>query len=298
MHLDLNLLKCFRAVAETGSVSKAGAILNLSQPAISTQIKKLEEQLGRGLFNRHNRGLSLSEAGTELLAYARQIANTERSLVTFFQNERAEPTGVIRVGSYTTATSYLIARTVAKFLKGNPGVSVTYDYDESKSILRKIAAYELDCAILSDVPDHDLLDRTLFFKDRLVFAASPSRPEAKKQRLTPKDFASMEFLSYPHRTDLCYRRVEEHYGRHLLKARVVLESTSFDTLKQMLLHGAGCTFIPKYLVASELKAGKLVEIPIEGPALPIQFYFITRRGSNLSRATKTFQKKICTLLLS
>lgn len=293
MALDLNLLKCFAAVAETGNISKAGSTLNLSQPAISTQIKKLEEQVGQTLFNRHNRGLTLSEAGVELLAYARRIAEIERSMITFFQNESVEPSGVVRVGSYTTATSYLVSAPVTKFLRSYPNVAVNYDYDESKAILRKVGSFELDCAILSDVPQHELLDRTLFFKDRLVFAASPSRPEAKKRGLTPKELVSTEFLSYPHRTDLCYRRVERHYGSYLAKARIVLESTSFDTLKQMLLHGAGCTFIPRYLIAHELMEGKLVEVPVDGPALPIHFYFVTRRNSALSRATRALHHAIC-----
>jgi DNA-binding transcriptional LysR family regulator len=86
--------------------------------------------------------------------------------------------------------------------------------------------------------------------------------------------------------------VEAKFGSHLAKSRAVLETESFDTLKQMLLSGAGATFIPKYLIKNELKAGMLAEIAVKNTKLPITFSFVTKKHSDLSKATEVFRTKI------
>lgn len=292
MEFDLNLLKCFHRVALMKSISLASSDLHLSQPAVSLQIKKLEEQIGRGLFDRHNRGLILTPFGQLFLERTNRILKIQEEMNDLAQESESEPSGQLRFGTYTTASSYLLAPCVSEFLAQYKKVSLSYDYSESKILLEKIKNYQLECAVLTDVPPDKQLNAQPFFKDELVFAISSKRKESKTKHIHPKDLSKFDFLSYPLRYDLCYRTVEARFGTHLSQCHIPLETESFDTLKQMLLLGVGATFIPKYLIAKELKTGDLVEINIGQNRLPICFSIVTKKESEISTAARYFIQTI------
>jgi DNA-binding transcriptional LysR family regulator len=292
MGIDLNLLRCFQVVANNKSVSRASSILHLSQPAISLQIKRLEDQVGKKLFDRHNRGLTLTVFGRHFLDKAQHLLEVQSDLLSLIEHSEGSPSGRLRVGTYTTASSYLLAAPATRFLSENKNVSLSYDYAESKVLLEKIKDYRIDCAIITDAPQDKLLTSQVFFEDELIFAISKKHKEYKATQINPKDLTRFDFLSYPLRYDLCYKKIEEKFGTYLSKCHIPLETESFDTLKQMLLAGAGATFIPKYLIARELENGSLTEITLGQTKLPISFSFITKKGADLSAATKKFREKI------
>jgi DNA-binding transcriptional LysR family regulator len=151
--------------------------------------------------------------------------------------------------------------------------------------VKKIKNYSLDCGIFSDVPEDSALEIKQIFSDRLIFAQSAKSPVHKSNQIKPKDLEKIDFLSYPLRYELCYRNIERRFGKHLSKTRIVAESESFDTLKQMLVQGAGATFIPQYLIRDELRKGLITEIEINKVKLPIIFSFVTKRDADLSAAT-------------
>lgn len=291
-NLDLNLLTCFKVVAEKGSISHASSILHLSQPAISLQIKRLEEQIGKKLFDRHNRGLFLTKFGDQFLEKTHRLLEIQNDLIGLVEHSDSEPSGQLRIGTYTTASSYLIAPAAASYLKQFKDVSLFYAYNESKFILEQIKDYRLDCAILTDVPADKNLDIERFYKDELVFAISTQRKESKLKNISAQDLVDFDFLSYPLRYDLCYKTVETKFGTYLSKSRTVVETESFDTLKQMLLLGSGATFIPKYLIAKELQNGKLSTIQIGQTKLPIEFAFISKKNTELPKRTKRFKETL------
>lgn len=292
MNFDLNLLKCFHQVAVNKSISLASSTLHLSQPAVSLQIKKLEDQLGKALFDRHNRGLILTPFGHLFLEKTNRILKIQDEMTDLAKASESTPSGQLRVGTYTTASSYLLAPCTTQFLTQFKEVSLSYDYSESKILLEKIKNYQLECAVLTDVPPDKQLHSQPFFKDELIFVISSDRRASKTKNIQPKDLSKFDFLSYPLRYDLCYRTVEAKFGTYLSQCRIPLETESFDTLKQMLLLGVGATFIPKYLIAKELKSGQLTEIHIGQSKLPIHFSVVTKKESDLSTAAKFFIKNV------
>lgn len=294
LKFDLNLFRCFSVVAEAKSISEASKTLHLSQPAISLQIRRLEEQLGKKLFDRNNRGLSLTPIGNQLLTYSRKMFDLEEEIKSLVLNKSKEPTGPIRVGTYTTASSYLLARPVSSFLKEQKRISISFDYDTCENMLTKLKKYELDCAVFTDVPNDPELNIQHLFSDRLILAQSAKEPVFKRKKIKASDLAKVDFISYPLRYDLCYQKVEKLYGRHLAKAHVVAESESFDTIRELLINGAGVTFIPKYLVEEELANGLLDEIDIQNIKLPITFSFISRNSTENTEATQAFSRHLAT----
>lgn len=288
MDIDLNLLKCFEVVAVKGGISAASTALHLSQPAISLQIKRLEEQVGKKLFDRHNRGLLLTTFGIRFLEKARRILEAQNELRSMVNEIEDEPSGPLKIGTYTTASSYILAETASQFLKDYPKVTIRYIYRESRTILEDLKELRLDCAVLTDVPADPALEVKNFFKDELVFAVSAKRKSSLPKQIQPKELSQFPFLSYPLRYDLCYRTVEARFGSYLSKSRVSVETESFDTIKQMLIRNAGATFIPKYLIAKEVERGELACISVGNVRLPITFAFVTKRKSDSSLATQKF----------
>jgi DNA-binding transcriptional LysR family regulator len=127
MNFDLNLLKCFYEVAARQSISLASSALHLSQPAISLQIKKLEEQLDKALFARHNRGLILTPFGRLFLEKTTRILQIQDEMSDLANESDGLPAGQLRIGTYTTASSYLLASCAANFLSEYNKVSLAYD---------------------------------------------------------------------------------------------------------------------------------------------------------------------------
>lgn len=289
MRLDLNWLATFRVVAECGSISKATGELHLTQPAVSQQIQKLERQLGVRLFDRHNRGLVLTPLGRGVLEQARGLSGIERGIESLLEEQASSPKGEVRIGTYTTASTYLLADPVAEFLRRHPAVRITYVYEPTESVLEKVRGYKLDCAVISEVKGDATLEALAFFEDELVLAAARSRREARRGRITLAQMSETEYLSYPLRFEACYRQVEKRFGRELARCRAPVESESFDTLKQMLLRGVGLTWIPRYLIRRELARGELKEIAVGREPLPIVFKFVTKRGAALPRAVSALR---------
>ena len=282
MNINLNLLKCFEVVAEKGGISYASSALHLSQPAISLQMKKLEEQVGKKLFARYSRGLVLTPFGKLFLEKVKKLLEMQKELDFFINDVEHEPSGTLKIGTYTTASSYLLSETTAKFLNTYPKVTIAYSYAESRLILDAIKELRLDCAVLTDVPKDPALQVEDFFKDELVFAIANNKNKLLPKYIQPQDLSSFPFLSYPLRYDLCYRTVETRFGSYISKSHISVETESFDTLKQMLIRGAGATFIPRYLIANELKSGALTTIQVGKSKLPITFSFVTKKSSQMS----------------
>ncbi|MCM0607257.1 MAG: LysR family transcriptional regulator [Xanthomonadaceae bacterium] len=291
MNLDFGLLRCFKVVGEHQSISKASLTLNFSQPAISLQIKRLEQHLGKQLFERNNRGLTLTAFGEKMMSVANKAEELQIEMNTVVTSND-KPTGRVRVGTYTTASSYLLADPVNKYLKNYPNVTLSYSYDPVEVMLAKIKSKELDAAVLSDFNGDATLEAVPLWKDKMVFVAAPELYKKLPGKIKPHELSSIDFLSYPLRFDLCYRGIEKSFGKYLAKSNVVFESTSFDTLKQMLLLGTGATFMPHYLIKNEIKEKKLKVIEIEGAELPVEFSFISLGDHSASTATVALKTTI------
>ena len=150
--MDLNKVINFRAVADAGSISRACAVTHLSQPALSLQMQALEEELEVTLFERTNRGLLLTEEGRVL--YERSILLEDwKNETSSLLSGQSEPAGTLKVASYTTASSYLLMPILKSFFTEFPQVELLFEYCDTKEALAKIKTLELDCAIMSEIPD-------------------------------------------------------------------------------------------------------------------------------------------------
>jgi DNA-binding transcriptional LysR family regulator len=289
MAIDLNKIKYFQAVAQLLNISKASKVVNLSQPALSLQIQGLEYELKVKLFERNNRGLILTEEGRKLYERAQLLIDWEKQTIDIMSN-LSGPEGVLKIGSYTTASSYLLTPILKPFFTHYPKIQIEYDYSTTDQIITKIKNLDLDCAVISEVPEDNGIHIEHFFHDELVLVAAKERKIPKE--IKPIDLKEHDFLSYPLKQDYCYKEIERKLGKYLNKANVPIESISFDTLKQSLIHDLGISFMPKYLIRNEIKRKELKVIQVKGVKLPIVFSIITKKDRKLPPRVVVFRDSL------
>ena len=287
--VDIRLLRGFEAIAKHGGLGRAARAMHLTQPALSLQLKKLEDQLGMRLFEREPNRLVLTAFGQALLKHAESARALGEAVTRAADDFQTVPTGELRIGSYTTATSYFLAPIVSGLTAEYPGLVISFDYSNMAAIMDKVRRYELDCAVMSEVPPEPHLDVLPLFEDRMVLAATKRhyRPPLRSKR----EIAELPYLMYPVPDEPCYRGVFSVLEPMLHDLRVVAKCENFETLKQLVLSGAGVSFLPAYMIASELKRGRLKEIVASGIEIPIQFSFVTRVGATLSAATTALKER-------
>lgn len=166
--LDLSLLRSFVAVIDCGSIQLAAARVGRSQSAVSMQIRRLEEEVGRALFQREGRNLRVNAAGEELLLHARRLLRLSDEALASLR--RTEAAGVVRLGMPEDYAAYLLTPTLARFGQEFPLAELELTFDHSPALLRLLEAGKLDLALVTREPRQPF---AVLRRERFVWAASP-----------------------------------------------------------------------------------------------------------------------------
>lgn len=166
--LDLTLLRSFVAVVEGGSVLQAAARVGRSQSAVSMQIQRLEEEVGRPLFRRDGRTLRANPAGEELLLHARRLLRlSDEALASL---NRAEEAGLVRLGVPEDYAAYLVLPALARFNQEHPLVEIELTCEASTALLQRIEAGRIDLALITRYPHQPF---PVLRRERFIWAARP-----------------------------------------------------------------------------------------------------------------------------
>ena len=167
MHLTLRQLSVFQAVAQHSSYTRAAEELHLSQPAVSMQIRQLEESAGLPLFEKLGKQIHLTEAGREFAHYSKNISQQLRELDEVVEALKGVKRGHLRLSVATTA-NYFATRLLAAFSQRYPGTTFALDVTNRKTLLEHLARNETDMVIMGKPPDELVLDATAFMENPLV----------------------------------------------------------------------------------------------------------------------------------
>jgi DNA-binding transcriptional LysR family regulator len=167
-YLEPDHLRSFVAIAESGSFTEAAARVHRTQSAVSMQMRKLEEQLGRQLFTRAGRGIALSADGELLLGHARRLLQINRDVVAAFDAGALK--GTVRIGAPDDHASSFLPRILARFASTHPGVEVELVCEPSSGLVRAVAAGELDLALVCEGSQEK--GGRIVYRDQLVWVGS------------------------------------------------------------------------------------------------------------------------------
>jgi DNA-binding transcriptional LysR family regulator len=287
MSLNLNHLAIFRAVAETGSISKGAERLMVSQPAVSKQVGLFERSLGIALLERLPRGVRLTHAGEVLADYARRISFLEEQATQAMRELRGGSRGLVRVGASTTIAVYLLPQAIVAFGQSHPGVQVRLKVGRSDEIARQIQQGQLDVGYVEVRPDAEGLDVAVFRTDELVAIAAPRHPLARKRIVSPRQLIDEPFVVRDTGSDT-KSFVERVLASRGLSVKPVMSVGSTEAVKTAVAAGIGIGIVSRLSTELEVKARRLAVLRINGLEIQRPLYRIMTTVKPNSAAIHAF----------
>lgn len=256
--LNLHHLRLFRAVARDGTLTGAARSLNLSQSALSTQIKALEAALGHALFERRGRGLVLTEAGRIALDHAEAIFRTAEDLTATLR-DTATARRVLRVGALATLSRNFQIALVAPLI-GRPDVEVVLRSGAQADLLRALEALSLDVVLTNLVPARDASSPYLVhaLSEQPVSLVGPPSPDLARRSLS--DLLAQEPLILPTPESALRASFDALVERLGVLPRIAAEADDMAMLRLLAREKAGLAVIPPIVVRDELAAGMLADL--------------------------------------
>jgi DNA-binding transcriptional LysR family regulator len=286
-NVTLRQLRVFAAVARNLSFTRAARELHLTQPAISQQVKLLEEEVGLPLFEQIGRKVHLAPAGVELLRYTEGAMELLRQAGESLSAMRGLKRGVLKLGAVSTA-KYFAPSLLSTFRPAYPEVSIQFTVGNREEIIQQLADNESDLVIMGRPPRELETVAEPFAKHPLVLIASPTHPLATKRRIKLSQLATESFLIREEGSGT-RASMERVFREHDVPIRVSMEVSSNETIKQAVMANMGISFISSHTVGLELAAGKLVILDVVGLPLVRDWYVIHLRDKQLAPIPTAFR---------
>lgn len=261
--MNIKDLKYFLAVAELEHFGQAAEQCHVSQPTLSGQIKKLEEQLGITLFERTNRRVMLTESGNQIATYARRILREVDMIHEIAESSRDPLSGKFRLGAFPTLSTYVFPKIVPKVKEVMPNLRLILSEEKTSYLLDKLKNGEVDAALLA-LPIHDdfLLSQELF-DDEFYLAVPPDHELTKYEKVDQKTLKKHRLLLLEEGHCLRDQSLEV-CQLHGIGEEQDFKATGMETLRQMVKAGTGITFMP-HIAMQENEIG-IHYIPFKPPA--------------------------------
>jgi LysR family transcriptional regulator for metE and metH len=258
MELEIRHLKLVRAVTSAGSLTGAGSTLNLTQSALSHQLRDIESRLGTPLFLRVGKRMMLTPAGERLLRSADQVLDAiERTEDSIRQLSGADR-GLLRLSTQCYTCYHWLPPLLKRYRRGHPRVDVRIDAEATTDPVTHLVAGRLDVAIVSDpVRDRRLAARPIF-NDEMVVIVDPRHPLAGRPFVGARDLATETLLMYSPKEDSTICQLLAAEGVTPANAHVIQLT---EAITEMVKAGLGVAFLARWAVEPHVRAGTIRAIP-------------------------------------
>jgi DNA-binding transcriptional LysR family regulator len=286
--LTLRQLRSVQAIERSGTIAAAARTLALTAPAVTLQIKQVEEDLGLMLFDRTSEGMHLREAGYAVLRAANAIETVLRGLADEIDAIKGLRHGSIRLGVVSTA-KYFAPNVIAAFRKAHPDIEIRLVVGNRSEIIDGLRSYRLDLAFMGRPPRDFPVTATAFGDHPLVMIAPPDHPLAAR-----RDIAKLDLLAEPliiREPGSGTRKALETFFSDVPDAldRDAIEMDSNETIKQAVMAGLGIAFISAHTVAFEVEMGRLTILDVVDMPIRKQWFAVSRTDRVPSPAEDAFK---------
>ncbi|MFL6693361.1 MAG: LysR family transcriptional regulator [Ramlibacter sp.] len=283
----LRQLKVFESVARQLSFSRAAEELHLTQPAVSAQVRALEQHAGMPLFEQLGKKVYLTAAGHQMLDSSRaileRVREAEDSLATF----KGVQGGRLNV-SVISAGDYFFPKLLVAFAGRNEGITLNFGVCNREELLDQLAANTTDLAVMARPPtDADMVVEP-FAPHPYVVVASSRHPLAGKRRIAMDRVLEQPFIVRERGSDT-WNSMEDAFGPRIAQLNVVMQIKSTETIKQAVIAGMGLSFLSAHTLSRELAAKELVVLDVRGLPLMLNWYVVHRAGKRLPPVAQAFK---------
>lgn len=286
--MDFDQLNSFLEVAKHSSFSKAAERCFRTQPAISSQIRALEEEVGAKLFDRSGAKVTLTVAGKAFQAYAEEALRSLKSVKTTIAEMERTPRGEIVVGANEATCLYILPEVFADFKRQYPKVSVSIQRAETAKTLESVIDQTVDFGVVSMPVKDSRLAAIPIHHDELVLITSPAHPLARLSQARLEEVAKYP-LVLP-KLGRTRDAIDDVFQGAQLKPHVSMELDSSELLKRFVAADVGIGFVARSNISDELRAGTLAALSFIDPPISRDLALVHRKDKTLSRAARAFME--------
>lgn len=277
MNLEIRHLKLVAAIAETGSVTRAGNLLHLTQSALSHQLRDAEEQLDVPLFERKSGKMILTGAGERILQAARCVLGELERAELDVRKNGTPAKGLIRISTQCNTVYHWLPPRLILFQEQFPEVEVQLVIEATHNPFEALLEGKLDLAIVCDPIRNRKIRYLPLFEDEVVIAVPPGHRLVGKRWAAPEDFATESILLYPPKEEsTLLTKILEPAG---IRPRKIQEVTLTEAIIEMIIGGLGIAALPKWIVAPQLASGALIGVPLKPPGYRWNWSIAQLRGN-------------------
>lgn len=284
MNITLRQLSIFEMVAKHQSYTRAAEALFLTQPAISMQIKQLEEEVALPLFERVGRSIYLTEAGEELRQYASRILQQLNEAEAVLEELRDGQHGRLKIAVATTA-SYFALKLLGDFYKRFPGANIVLDVTNRAGLLKHLDDNSSDMVIMGQPPEEIDVEAVAFLDNPLVVIAPPDHAMVGRKAVPAGEIQQETFILREHGsgTRIAMERFFEQQGYSISS---VMEMSSNEAINQAVEAGLGLGIMSRHALTAQ--AGPVI-LDVEGFPIQREWYLVHRKGKRLTALMQAFK---------
>lgn len=284
--MDLRQIRYFAAVYEEGSFSRAAEREHCTQPGLSVQIRQLEELLEQRLFERNARGVTPTIAGKHFYGCCTDILGAVKAARQHMLDLAGRVAGRINIGVPPSFSKIALPAVLGRYARDYPHVEVRLAEAYSGTLSQWVVAGELEMAIVTEPPADLGLESTRFFRDRLALVHAPYGPR-KPEEAPPRGAFPLKLVVPSGRHSL-RQKIESHERfASTAKARV-MEIDGLTATLELVAASDWSSVLPSVAVADDVRAGRLVAVPISGPDLWLDYYVVQTKDRPVSVASRRF----------
>ncbi|WP_420475155.1 LysR family transcriptional regulator [Noviherbaspirillum sp. ST9] len=283
----LRQLDTFLEVARHQSVSRAAELLGVTQPAVSMQLRQLEEAIGLPLLENTGRRIVLTDAGRDFQDYAIAAVAQLKQLDDAMAERRGIKKGRVELAIVSTA-KYFVPMLLVRFRRRFPDIDVVLRVHNRESVMNLLNRNEVDLAIMGRAPDTLDCIATAFADNPLGIVSAPEHSLSRRRRASPTVLADQEFV-VRERGSGTRSAMERLFAEHRIAPPIVMEMPSNETIKQAVMAGMGLGFLSLRTIRHELASGHLVLLDLEGLPVMRQWYVTHMSAKRLSPAANAFK---------
>jgi LysR family transcriptional regulator, low CO2-responsive transcriptional regulator len=279
-------IRTFETVARRLSFSKAAVELNLSPPAVSVQIKHLEEDVGVALFEQLGKKIYLTSAGRLMLRYSKAIIRSFQEAEETFSKIRNGEGGALNIG-VISAGSYFVPALIAEFVEMNRGIEPKLSVENRDDLLRGVEENRIDLAVTLGAPSNPRLVVEPFAPHSFVIVAPPRHRLAGSTNIALRELANERFIVREQGSDM--RSAFDHCIAGRTEVRAPLEFSDTEAIKRAVIAGMGVSFVSAHSVELEVRAGLLSVLDVIGLPWVSQWRLIHHTDKQLEPAAAAFR---------
>jgi DNA-binding transcriptional LysR family regulator len=281
--MDVRQLEMFQAVAETGSFTRAGERLRVSQSAVSRQIKLLEEELGGVLLYRRGRRTSLTQAGGVLLKTANRLFRDLEDAASQISESHRLHRGTLRLGGGMTVCIYILPRLLKRFRTLHGQVDLRVTSGTSEAILRLLRNHDVDLGLLTLPVVAKDLEVIPVLKEEMVVVTASGHPLSRLKRVHPEDLSRYPWILFEPGSNT--RKVlDQFFTEEKLPVQIAMETENVEIIKAMVANGIGITIIPYQAISRDVRQHRFFFRRIEGKRLYRETGWVYLRSDYVPRS--------------